>query len=165
MNGAIHRSRKGIAAAAAATGTKPTAKAVGNGRKVFANPGRGDRSRGHWARRELRRCSPTRHPPFFRRCRGSGDVLARSPIACAMGWDLPPLPRLRAVPLFNNDTSRDAFSTLVQFKTAVQAKFPVRCVVHSIPNVGEPIEFAIDIREFFDDERPSICWWPRFVAV
>lgn len=95
MNGVIQRSRKGIAAAGAATGTKPTAQAVGRGCRRFANPGRGERSRGHHVRWELWRRGPTPPPPFFRRCRGSGDVLSPLPIACAMGWDLPPLPRLK----------------------------------------------------------------------
>jgi len=59
-------------------------------------PLRGCSSRDNRARRELRRFGPTRHPPFFRRCRGSGDALAPPPIACAMGWDLPPLTRLKS---------------------------------------------------------------------
>jgi hypothetical protein len=70
-------------AAAAASRTQPTAQAVGGGCRRFANPGRGERDDGQSGRRRLRSCGPTWPPPFFRRCRGSGDVLSRSPIACA----------------------------------------------------------------------------------
>ncbi len=83
-------------AAAAATRTKPRAQAVGRGCHRLGNPGRGEIIGGPQVRLTLASFGPMSHPPFCRRCRGSGDGLASSLIACAMGWNLPPLPRLKA---------------------------------------------------------------------